>query len=112
MNIIINDKQKLLSSAAIDRTETKSRSAFAKFSDHVKSVEISVEDINGPKGGIDKQCRVLVKMRRLNDVSVTVNESAISSAIPGAIDRAARSVRRALDKRWRTNNASQLRLQA
>ena len=100
MKVLVNDKQNLLSETAITKAKSRAAASFAKFSDHVKAVDITVEDVNGPRGGVDKECRILVKLRKLNDVSVTVNQESISKAIPGAIDRAARSVGRLLQKKF------------
>ncbi|MFK7770444.1 MAG: hypothetical protein AB8B55_24755 [Mariniblastus sp.] len=66
MKILVNDKQKLLGAPAISRTESKAITSFARFDDIVKAVDISVQDVNGPRGGIDKECRVLVKLKKVN----------------------------------------------
>lgn len=106
MQVTINDRHNLLSQMAADRAVARVRAAFAKFGQHVKTVLITVEDINGPKGGNDKECRVLVTVKKLNDVVVTANNQTISKALPGAIDRAARSVGRQLAKRKQGTKAA------
>ena len=108
MEIVVNDRQKLLSADAVNRAQSRASASFAKFSDQVKSVVITVEDVNGPKGGVDKKCRILVKLRKMNDVVVNVKDEGFIKAIPGAIDRAARSVARLLDRRMRTSKSPQL----
>ena len=106
MEVVVNDQQKLLREAAINRAKSRVNASFAKFGDQVKSIVITVEDVNGPRGGIDKACRVLVKLRKLNDVVVTAKDETVARAIPGAIDRASRSVARLLDRRLRMAKAS------
>ncbi|MFK7766386.1 MAG: hypothetical protein AB8B55_04135 [Mariniblastus sp.] len=99
MKILVNDKQKLLGAPAISRTESKAITSFARFDDIVKAVDISVQDVNGPRGGIDKECRVLVKLKKVNDFAITVRDGSLSKAISSAINRAARSVARQLDRK-------------
>lgn len=99
MKIIVNDKQNLLSSRAVESAESRANASFAKFGYNVKTIEITVQDINGPKGGVDKRCQILVRLKKMKDVAVTVQDESLSKAIPNAISRAARSVRRILDRR-------------
>ncbi len=99
MVIVVNDKQKLLSSTAINKAEKKAHAAFAKFGSNVKALEITVHDVNGPRGGVDKQCQVLVKLHKSKDIAVNVIDESLSRAIPSAINRASRSVARQLELR-------------
>lgn len=106
MKIAINDKQKLLSSVAIQRAEKKVLTAFSKFGINVKELELTVQDINGPKGGIDKKCRIHVKLRKANDILVNVMDVSLSRAISGAIVRSARSVARHIGRNGTTSERS------
>lgn len=106
MLIAINDQQNLLQRAAVMRADEQASASFRKFRDHVFSVEITVEDINGPKGGVDKQCRVLVKLRGHNDILTTANDSSLSKAVKLAISRAATSVNRGLGRRRSIRNTT------
>ena len=99
MLLKLNDRQKLLGKSAIERTESRVHSAFAKFSDYVKSIDITVKDVNGPRGGIDKICRILVKLRGRKDVVIKASDSSISKVVPDAIERALRSVGRQINRR-------------
>ena len=99
MEIIIRDRHKLLSTEATLRAQSKASSTFAKFGDVVGSVTVSVQDVNGPKGGVDKECRIQVDLKRLKSIVVSVKEESLSKAIPFALNRAGRAVRRVLDRR-------------
>ncbi|MEM9411966.1 MAG: hypothetical protein AAGA30_12680 [Planctomycetota bacterium] len=99
MNILVNDKQKLLSQSATFRAKSKAAAVFAKYDDMVQSVVISIKDINGPKGGIDKECKILVNLKKLNDISVSIKTESLSKAIPFSLNRAARTLGRMLDRR-------------
>ena len=99
MEVLFNDKQKLLGTLAISKAEKRATAAFAKFGFNVKIVEITVQDINGPRGGVDKECRVLVKLKKMKDVAIHLKDESLSKAVNKAIDRAARAVARQLDRR-------------
>lgn len=99
MEILIIDRQKMLGPTAIKRAESKAAAAFSKFGHNISSIDISVQDINGPRGGVDKECRVIVKLMKMNDFAVSVKDDSLSKAVSNAINRAARSVARQLDRR-------------
>jgi hypothetical protein len=99
MKILINDKQNLLDQRGIENTQSKVAAAFAKFGAQLKTVEVTVQDINGPRGGIDQECRVSVKLKKLNDLSVAVKDETLSKAIANCIGRASRSVSRQLERK-------------
>lgn len=99
MRFVLNDKQKLLGQTAIDKAESKVVSLFSKFGRNVKSIEFTVDDVNGPRGGIDKECRVVVKLRQMPDVAARAKDVSMSKSLSAAVNRAARSVGRMLDRR-------------
>ena len=99
MKFNVTDKQNLLGSAAVDRIQSRTLSLLSKFGDRIKSIDLKVEDVNGPRGGIDKLCRVMVKLKRKADVVITSQDQKLSRAISAAIERASRSVNRQIDRR-------------
>jgi putative sigma-54 modulation protein len=58
----------------------------------VKRVEVMLSDINGPKGGEDKRCQILLKINGQTDVVVDDVQSYLYPAIDRAVSRASRSV--------------------
>lgn len=73
--------------------------ALGRFSDMVERVDVALADVNGPRGGLDKVCRVNVTMRGLADVSVEQRDSEVPAAATRAADRVGRAVARALERR-------------
>jgi len=63
------------------------RQAFGHFAEHIDRVEVRLTDINGPRGGIDKACRIVVRGPGL---SLVVNDQDAD-----AYDAAARVLHRA-----------------
>lgn len=49
------------SDALRDHIERRVGFALRRFSDRIRSVTVRVVDLNGPRGGIDKECRIEVK---------------------------------------------------
>jgi uncharacterized protein (UPF0212 family) len=99
MKIKVNNKQKQLSQDAVQLAIEKIEVGFNKFGADVISVELAAEDINGPRGGVDKECRLLVRLRKMEDAVATVREVSFAKAISLAINRAQRSVKRKIQRR-------------
>ena len=38
--------------------------ALSRFADRVQSVDVLLDDVNGPRGGIDQRCRLIVGLKR------------------------------------------------
>ena len=79
--------------------ERRTRFAFGRFGPSVRRAEITLRDANGPRGGRDKHCRVLVVLSGLAPVVVEVVDAEPLAAADRALERAARRVRDALSRR-------------
>jgi putative sigma-54 modulation protein len=75
------------------------RNALVHVENRVDSVQIRLEDLNGPKGGIDKRCQVYANCGRLGVVRTEARDDDLRLAIDTAIDRAKSAVQNAVDKR-------------
>ncbi|MBZ4395098.1 ribosome-associated translation inhibitor RaiA [Myxococcus sp. MISCRS1] len=67
--------------------------------DEAAEIDISLVDINGPKGGVDKECRATVRMPNFAAIHVTETAETLFQAIDAARDRLERSVRKAVERR-------------
>ncbi|NMO22346.1 ribosome-associated translation inhibitor RaiA [Pyxidicoccus fallax] len=67
--------------------------------DEAAEIDISLVDTNGPKGGVDKECRVTVRMPGLSSVHVTEVADSLFPAIDAARDRLENALKRSLDRR-------------
>ena len=71
--------------------------ALGRFGDRVRSVWAQLSDQNGPRGGIDKRCRLQAR-GTFGLETVQVDDTQIEVAIDGACDRLGRGIARALER--------------
>lgn len=69
------------------------------FDDEAAEIDISLADINGPKGGVDKECRVTVRLPGLSAIHVTETSETLHQAIDASRDRLEKTLKRTLEKR-------------
>ncbi|WP_224243749.1 HPF/RaiA family ribosome-associated protein [Hyalangium gracile] len=67
-------------------------------------IDISLVDINGPKGGIDKECRVTVRLPGLSAIHVTETAETLHQAIDASRDRMENALKRTLERRRDMSN--------
>ena len=108
MQINIQARQFSLTNALHNHAERRLRVALACCNDHIKQVVMRLSDINGPRGGADKRCRLQVVLTGLPDVVVEDTEADLYVAINRATDRARRTVERRLARQRDTARASGL----
>ena len=73
--------------------------ALGRFGPEIQRVTVRVGDVNGPRGGMDKECRVEVKLRGLDRFLSKGCGRDFESAAACAAERVGRSVARALERR-------------
>jgi hypothetical protein len=73
--------------------------ALGRLGQHVMRVWVHLADENGQRGGIDKRCRILVRLQHLPDVLVEDHDGDLSVLIDRTVNRAGLAVRRELNRR-------------
>jgi hypothetical protein len=81
-----------------DHIERRLRFALARFQGRIEKVLVFLHDHNGPKGGIDKVCRILVKTRGCGSVIVAVVDSDWIVAVDRATTRIGHSLGRHIER--------------
>ena len=89
------------------RVHVERRLGFALSSrdEYIQRIMVRLSDINGPRGGEDKCCRIQVVIPQLTDVVVEDTEVDMYAAIDRATDRVGRTLGRRL-ARQRDNSRS------
>lgn len=73
--------------------------ALGRLAPAIRAVDVSIVDINGPRGGADKHCRVRVRGRSLPVIVIEHVGSDVLSTVSLVAERAERAVVRALSRR-------------
>lgn len=74
------------------------RFALSRFSSRLDRVIVRLEDVNGPRGGVDKVCRIRILGRGFPETLIEERGGDIEGTVDRAADRAGRTVGRALDR--------------
>jgi hypothetical protein len=82
-----------------DYIRRKLRIRLGKFAGSIERISVRVEDVNGPRGGIDQACRIKVVLRGLPSVVFESRDAARNAAVDGALAGAEQATRRALQRR-------------
>ena len=74
------------------------RTALGRFADRLRRVEITLLDVNGPRGGIDKECKIMVVLEGVGTLVIRERSDSAFAAISNAADRCRQAVSRTLDR--------------
>jgi putative sigma-54 modulation protein len=77
-----------------DHLDRRLRFALARFGSRIEKVSVFLHDRNGPKGGIDKVCRILAKVRGCGTLTAAVVDSEWIAAVDRATTRIGHTVSR------------------
>jgi putative sigma-54 modulation protein len=101
MNVTIRLRGVSSSPELVSFVRECSASAFSHFG--VRDVHVTLEDVNGPKGGRDKQCRLRVRFRSAEVVLVCLGFSEFA-VVEDALEQLREQVVRLRERRraWRT----------
>jgi hypothetical protein len=68
--------------------------ALRRFASRIERVSVWLEDVNGPRGGVDKRCRIAVRLRPTGSAFVAKTAPDAYVAIGRAAGRAGSAVAR------------------
>lgn len=83
------------------RVHIERRFSFAleRFAMRITRVCVNVRDLNGPRGGVDKRCRVAIVIMPSTTIVMEDQASNIYAAIDRVADKAGRCIGRRLKRR-------------
>jgi ribosomal subunit interface protein len=98
MKIQLRSKQLEMSAEVLAHIERRLQFGLGRLSQHVHRVTVHIDDLNGPRGGVDKTCRVEVRLLPTGSVFACAKGTDIYTALDRAARRVARSVPRAIKR--------------
>ena len=106
MNIRISAQGLRLEAATDVFVREQICSALQRFEEQVVSVDAFLKDINGPKGGIDKQVLIRIRLRNRQVIATEITRANLRAAVVVVTRKARRAVRRSVKKtqqrhKWR-----------
>lgn len=84
------------------------RFALSRFGERIVKATVKLEDVNGPRGGVDKRCHVTVILRPTGMILIEDHDADLRTAVNRAADRASRAVHRELKLRQDAKRLSSL----
>lgn len=112
MKFEVNGNRVAVTEGLRNHIEGRLESALSRLDGWVRKATVYLDDVNGPRGGVCKLCRVVVTAHGIETVVVTevgesVQESA-SRAIHRAVSALKRRVRRRRDRKTSRRSRRQL----
>src|SRR5258708_37297356 len=99
MRLDIHSQGVELNDETREHVERRLQFALARFEPRLMWAAVYLSDQNGPRGGVDKRCRILVRLRKHGELIVEVDDADLNAAVDGAADRIAQSLVRELERR-------------
>ncbi len=98
MNITVRAQGFDLSQAIDAFVREELRLALRRFSEDVLVIDVFMKDTNGPKGGVDMQVLMRIRLRNGQQIAMTTTREDLYAAIKVSVKRGKRAVRRNLRK--------------
>lgn len=98
MRLTIQANGFLLTQALRNHTEQRVATALGWARQHMRQLVVSLSDINGPRGGVDKRCRMKVLLGSGREVIIEDVEADLYLAINRAAERADRAIVRQIQR--------------
>lgn len=83
-----------------DHVRQRLTAALDQHERHVTQVVVRLQDVNGPRGGIDKICKVHVRLDGREDLRIEEIHEDMYASISVAADRVKQVAGRALERKY------------
>ncbi len=103
MKISLSCKQLSLNEADRETVTRRLQYALSRFAPDIREARVHGSDLNGPKGGVDKNCRVTVHLHGGDVVTVTDEDADFLAQLPGSRTRG-RAVARMIERTAKPRN--------
>jgi len=98
MDFHILDRNVGITADQQENIERNLQFAFDRFSSHIRTVDVSFSDVNGPKGGDDLQCRMKIVLHGKGELMVEGKGVSLEAVAAETVDRATLAVSRRIER--------------
>src|SRR5512147_2384561 len=102
MRIELRGRAGIRSQAVRGYTERRLRFALGRFATRIERLTARVADVNGPRGGVDKTCQVVVTLASGGELRIEERDRDLYVAVDRASERLGRCLARELERRRET----------
>jgi putative sigma-54 modulation protein len=99
MDVEIRGQNMGLTEEIETHVDRKVHFALDQFNSWITHALVHLEDVNGPRRGVDKHCRILVSLKGGKTIKVEDIDADMISAVNRAADRLGQVVSREVDRR-------------
>jgi len=99
MRIELRGPAGLLSDPLRDYAGRRLRFAVGRFATRIGWLTLRVVDVNGPRGGVDKECQIVVKLVPWGGLKIEERDLDLYVAVDRATGRLGRSLAREVERR-------------
>jgi putative sigma-54 modulation protein len=108
MQFEIRGRETGISRVLRDHIERRLRFALDRFAGRIRRVHVTLRDLNGPRGGIDKCCKLAISLVRPSMIVLESHASNVYAAIDRVADKAANCIGRTLKRPHARNRSTKL----
>ena len=99
MSVNIKFRNTLSNQDTIEYVNQRLSSRLDRFAQFFESVSVTLSDVNGPKGGVDQQCLLVIKIEGIPKIVIQEAQTSQQSAIDRAFARAHMAVARQMKRK-------------
>ena len=101
MNVLIESSRSGEPQAWRQQVEQRVRAVLHRLQGQVQQARISLRDINGPRGGVDKQCQIMLTTAGYGQLVIVSRADDAQGALNQALQRATHSLARLWQRKRR-----------
>lgn len=98
MKITIRSKLSEVDQSVREHIKRRLQFSLGRLATRIAQVRVRIADLNGPRGGVDKTCRIDVAVHRGPDVFIEDRDAELLAVIDRAAQRAGRAVARTIER--------------
>ncbi|MFO0973439.1 MAG: ribosome-associated translation inhibitor RaiA [Phycisphaerae bacterium] len=99
MNVQIAGRKVVVDDELRDHVNRRLKFAIGRFTKRVAEVRVALSDVNGPKGGPDKRCRITLEIIPSGGLMAEETQADLFAAVSGAAERVKHALKRELERR-------------